>query len=399
MLSRVLQLPAGRPAGEALRAFALDGPPAAARPHLVLAFLPPDERLASTLAALAELWPAALRLGCEAATQFTGGASTAAGCVHLMRFEEPAHTARVEVVAGTRDEPPDDDALDRLSERIVESDATLLLVDGLRFPTQETLARLRRRLAAADADAADDDGDDYDRRPPTAARLAGGLASQPEPVTAVGARVFSGTEVFPSACLALHLSGVGVRVEVVRGWDPASPVYRVTRAEGNVLWEIDGEPATRWYRRFFEVDGELAPMPESAWRFPLIVEGPAPERSGLYRSMRFYDQPPGAVTFWGDLEPGDRVRLGMGNDRSLVRTAGALAPVPRPEAAVLFSCVGRERVLGDGAEAEIRAVHRALGEVPLSGFFSFAEIGPSGGGGPAFYNQTAILVLLREAPR
>ena len=105
-----------------------------------------------------------------------------------------------------------------------------------------------------------------------------------------------------------------MRVEVVRGWSPASPVYTVTRAEGSVAYEIDGEPATDWYRRFFAVDGELAPLPEAANRFPLIVEGPGPERQGLYRSMRSFDEPPGAVTFWGGLETGDRVRLGIGND-------------------------------------------------------------------------------------
>ncbi len=151
-----------------------------------------------------------------------------------------------------------------------------------------------------------------------------------------------------------------MRVEVVRGWTPASPVYTVTRAEGNVLHEIEGEAATDWYRRFFTIDGELAPMPAAANRFPLIVEGPGDERQGLYRSMRSFDDPPGAVTFWGSVRTGDRVRLGMGNDVSLVRTASALGASPEaPEAAILYSCVGREIVLGEGAPDEAAAIHRS----------------------------------------
>jgi small ligand-binding sensory domain FIST len=141
-------------------------------------------------------------------------------------------------------------------------------------------------------------------------------------------------------------------------------------------------------------------MPETAYRFPLIIEGPEPARRGLYRSLRFFDQPPGAVTFWGGIHAGDRVRLGMGNDVSLVRTAselsGAAATAETTEAAILLSCVGREAVLGEKADQEVAAIHRALGGIALSGFFTFGEIGPTPGGELAFYNHTAILVLLTE---
>ncbi|PYQ56257.1 MAG: hypothetical protein DMF53_26030, partial [Acidobacteria bacterium] len=74
-----------------------------------------------------------------------------------------------------------------------------------------------------------------------------------------------------------------------------------------------------------------------------------PDRQGLYRSMRLFDDPPGTVAFLGDIETGDHVRLGMGNDRSLVRTAARLTAGTDPEAAILFSCMGREAVLGDRA--------------------------------------------------
>jgi hypothetical protein len=186
-------------------------------------------------------------------------------------------------------------------------------------------------------------------------------------------------------------------VEIVRGWDPASPIFTVTDARGDALLAIDGEPAPAWYRRFFTVDGELAPMPESAHRFPLIVDGPRPERRNLYRSMKLFDEAAGAVVFWGDLEVGDRVRLGMGNDASLLRTAARLPSSSTPEAAVLYSCVGREVVLGDLAEREVATIHQALGGASLAGFFTFGEIGPAASGvGSVLYNQTAVLALLRE---
>lgn len=375
MRSRTLHLPQGAPPLEMLSAAAEE---AGRDPDLVLGFLPPEDGLCDTLAGLAEAWPASLRFGCEAVTQFADRDMTTRGSLQLFWFDRPGHHALVEVVTGTHEEVPPPEVVADLGQRLADSDGALLIVDGLRFPAERFLSDLRGILG--------------ERTP----LVAGGLASQELPVARVGARVFFQERIYDAACLAVAFHGVEMRIEVVRGWSPASPVYTVTRAAGNVAHEIDGEAAVEWYRRFFTVGGELAPMPDAAWRFPLIIEGPAPERQGLYRSMRAFDDPPGAVTYWGTVQTGDRVRLGMGNDRSLVDTASQLTAGQVPEAAILYSCVGREVVLGGMAPDEASSIHRALGGAALSGFFTFGEIGPTPHGGLAFYNQTAILVLLSE---
>jgi hypothetical protein len=384
MRSQTLHLPPESCSPETLRAASDE---AGRHPDLALGFLPPDDRLQATLDTLSEAWPDALRFGCEAVTQFADDATTNRGSLQLFWFDDPGHHAAVEVVTGGQDDPPAPGVVEDLAARLAAADGALLIFDGLRFPAERFLADLGRQLGA-DAH--------------IAGRIAGGLASQPELVAGpTGARVFFQDRIYPSACLAVAFHGVAMRIEVVRGWSPASPVYTATRAEGNVLHEIDGEPAVDWYRRFFSVgavgnDVAMAPMPETAYRFPLIVEGSSPERQGLYRTMRLFDDPPGSVSYWGSVRTGDRVRLGMGNDRSLVQTASRLTTGPEPDAAILYSCVSRELVLGDMAPDEISAIHRALGGAALSGFFTFGEIGPTPAGGLAFYNQTAILVLLSE---
>jgi hypothetical protein len=376
MRSRTVHLPGGRCPRELLLAATAE---AGRPPDVALAFLPPEEGLRDTLATLTSAWPDALRFGCEAVTQFADDETTDSGTVQLFWFDDPAHhRATLEVIPGTHGEPPTSRRVEAVARRIAAADGALLLVDGLRFPVERFLGELRRTLVST---------------PPF---VAGGLASQREPVTRAGSRVFVGDRVLPSACLVLTLHGVAMQVEVVRGWSPASPVYTVTRAAAGVVHEIDGEPAADWYRRFFTVDGELAPMPAAANRFPLIVEGPRPERQGLYRSMRAFDDPAGTVTFLGDVETGDHVRLGMGNDLSLLRTAAALPAGLAPEAAILYSCMGREAVLGDRSGDEAAAISAALGGIPFSGFFTCGEIGPTPRGNLAFYNLTAILVLLRE---
>jgi len=354
-------------------------------PDFALGFLPPDEKLAETLATMTAAWPRSLRFGCEAVTQFADADMTTRGSLQLFWFDDPRHHVVVEVIAAEQNEAPGPEIAADLAERLAAADGTLLIVDGLRFPAERFLADLQRTLWELG---------------PRLPLVAGGLASQQEFVPGVrGARVFFQERIYPAACLAIALHGVAMRIEVVRGWSPASPVFSVTQAQGAVLYEIDGEPAVDWYRRFFTVGDQMAPMPDAAYRFPLIVEGPAPERQGLYRSMRFFDEPRGAVTYWGTVQTGDRIRLGMGNDLSLVQTASQLTaggPSEVPEAAILYSCVGRELVLGEMAPDEVSNIHRALGGAALSGFFTFGEIGPTPGGGLAFYNQTAILVLLSE---
>src|SRR5688500_19886834 len=87
----------------------------------------------------------------------------------------------------------------------------LLIVDGLRFPAERFLADLQRNLW------------ELGPRPP---KVAGGLASQQEFVPRVrGARVFFQERIYPAACLAIAFHGVAMRIEVVRGWSPASPVF------------------------------------------------------------------------------------------------------------------------------------------------------------------------------
>lgn len=350
-------------------------------PDAVLALLPAGEPARELIARLARRWPGAVRFGCEAVTQFAESGLTSNGVLQLFWFDRPGTSVEVSVIEAGANRRVGAGSLDDAARRIRLADAVQLIADGIRFPVREVLDGLRERITGC------------------AVPIAGGLASAPSDGEAGGAHVFVGDRLVRAGCLVVTWTGVRSKVEIVRGWSPASPVYTVTRAEGSTVFEIDGEPATEWYRRFFTVGGELAPLPEAAHRFPLLVVGPSRERQGVYRSMREFDSPEGAVTFWGDLAVGDEVRLGMGNEVSLVETARELAAVGRADAAMLYSCVGREVVLGARAEDEVEAIHDALDGVPLSGFFTFGEIGPTAAAPMAFYNHTAVLVLLDEPTR
>ncbi|MFY9823831.1 MAG: hypothetical protein WAM82_20800, partial [Thermoanaerobaculia bacterium] len=104
MRSRTVQLPGGTNPRDTLVAAAGEvGRP----PDFVLAFLPPEENLRDVLAAMTLAWPDAVRLGCEAVTQFASAAVTHQGTIQLFWLDDPQrHAVKVEVVTGTHGEPP-----------------------------------------------------------------------------------------------------------------------------------------------------------------------------------------------------------------------------------------------------------------------------------------------------
>ncbi|MEM7482213.1 MAG: FIST N-terminal domain-containing protein [Acidobacteriota bacterium] len=342
------------------------------RPDLVLAFLPPGPNFRQAVDQLAERWPDSLRCGCEALSQFVDQHHHSHGALMLLSVGGSADlraqtldASETNLAAGCRD-----------------ADASLLLFAGRCSLATETLTRLRRQLRG-------------DTAQPV---IAGGLASADfESV----ARVFLDRQIVEDQGVVLWLSGVDVSLEVFAEWQPAGPFYRVTEAHDSTLHEIDGTSATEWFRRFFEVDGQLAPMPDAALRFPLILEGEDDDRRGLFRALRSFDDASGEVTFWGDLRTGDRVRFGIPADHSLLHGGRRPAPETREpvDFAVLMSCVGRELLLADRFEEEAIEMHRALGGAPLVGLTTLGEVGPSRTGYVNLHNQTAVLMRLREKNR
>jgi hypothetical protein len=348
-------------------------------PDLILAFLPSDGGAADTLEAMAEVWPASRRVGCETPRQFADAEIATSGCLQCFWWSDADHEVQVEVLRGFHDSPPDATSVEAVCRSLATADSVLLLADGLRFPVRSLVTDLRRHRVSLPG------------------QIVGVLASRliPAENEDAGARVFLDTHIYPSACLVLAFSGVTMDHALVHDYAPGSPVYTVTRAEENTVHEIDGVPAVDWYRRFFLVDGQMAPMPRTANDFPLMIEGPDPSRRRLCRAMRAFDEPPGAVTYWGDVREGDHVRLGLGKEPSLVRTAARMSAGARAEAALFCAFAGRESILGERAESELADLCGALRDVPLAGCFTFGEIGP-GEVGLALHNQTALLALLRE---
>jgi len=208
-----------------------------------------------------------------------------------------------------------------------------------------------------------------------------------------------------------HVSAVGLAGADLRvgfgshgGWDNFGPERRVTRAAGNVLYELDGQPALELYKKY--LGDRAAGLPATALLFPLAVRAPGADERELVRTILAIDEDAQSLTFAGDIPEGSRARLMKANLDNLVdgaRTAAVdtMSGVPGSGSdvlAVAISCVGRRLVLGRRTEDELEAVLDGLPRgAELVGFYSYGEISPILAGTSDLHNQTMTVTAFWEA--
>lgn len=187
------------------------------------------------------------------------------------------------------------------------------------------------------------------------------------------------------------------------GWHDFGPERRITRADGNVLYELDGKPALDLYKTYL---GERASgLPGTALLFPLAVRTQA-GGDALVRTILGIDETRRAMTFAGDLPEGGIARLMRASAEQLIDSAARAAreaaqALDECDAALAISvsCVGRRLLLGGRAEEEVETVAECLpaGAVHV-GMYSYGEIAPPARGGRSqLHNQTMTVTVLGEA--
>ena len=149
------------------------------------------------------------------------------------------------------------------------------------------------------------------------------------------------------------------------GWDVFGPERRITRSKGNVLYELDGNPALDLYKRYLGEDAKG--LPGSGLLFPLKVFSPSRPTEALTRTVVGVDDEQHTMTFAGDMPEGYSAQLMRGNFDRLVEGAAEAAhqatlPVSGDQVAVLISCIGRKLLLGQRICEEVEAVQDVFGK-------------------------------------
>lgn len=189
------------------------------------------------------------------------------------------------------------------------------------------------------------------------------------------------------------------------GWDEYGPQRRITKSNGNVLFELDGAPALDLYKRY--LGAEAAGLPGTGLLFPLRIADPAKPEHALVRTVLAVDHDKGSMTFAGDMPEGHVAQLMRGNFSRLAagaadaarQSAAAQTGADGDGVAIMVSCIGRRLLMGPRTVEEVEAATVALRPaMPTLGFYSYGEISPHTASGMCqLHNQTMTVTTIGEA--
>jgi len=207
--------------------------------------------------------------------------------------------------------------------------------------------------------------------------------------------VFNASKVIDNGVIAMIVDQNAVELQgfAVSGWKGIGTPKTVTKATGNIVYEIDGEPARDMYNRYLKI----ADDPALAAEYPLLLI--RDDESVVLRAVMAVNEDK-SIVYAGTVREGAKVKFSMPPGSEIVDLAIEQMTefhqqIPDSNAIVLFSCKGRHLALGPMVEDEISAIHK-LWNIPLIGFFTYGEIGPVPEGVCDFHNHTLIPVLITE---
>lgn len=359
---------------------ALDG-----QQTLVMAFAAPDVAdMAAPLAELAAAFPRSVVVGCSSSGEIAGsGVHDASLSVAVARFEHTQLRIAEAIVTKSADSFQ---AGRILADQLAAPDlrAVFVLSDGL---SVNGSALVRGLVAGL----------------PQGVVIAGGLAGD-------GSRfghtwVLTGAQPMSGRATAVGLYGERLLVGqgCQGGWLAFGPERLITRAEGNQLFELDGQPALDLYKNYL---GELATgLPGTGLFFPLSVRRQEDAGPAVVRTILGMNEATRSLTFAGDLPVGGIARLMRAQSDRLIDSAGLAAEhavdaaCPQgPVLAVSVSCVGRRLVLGERTDEEVEIVQERMpaGSVHV-GFYAYGEIACGAlGSFSDLHNQTMTVTVFGE---
>jgi hypothetical protein len=204
--------------------------------------------------------------------------------------------------------------------------------------------------------------------------------------------------------IGLYGNKIQVNTSYRGGWNPFGPERTISKSNGNVLFEIDGQNALELYKKYL---GKYADeLPGSCLLFPLSIQAPNQEEF-IVRTILTIDEANRTMTFAGNLPEGSKVRFMKANSDELIHAsyeAGEQLSTKikdssdSAELALLISCVGRKVVLGQRVEEEIEAASEHMGSnTNIAGFFSYGEIAPDYESRTNYlHNQTMTITTFAE---
>jgi small ligand-binding sensory domain FIST len=266
--------------------------------------------------------------------------------------------------------------------------AYLLIVDPFSFPADALLTLMNERA-------------------PGSPSIAGGVASGG---TGPGeTRLFMDRKVLDSGAVGVALAGnLEVVALVSQGCRPVGPVLTVTRSEGNVIFELGGNPPVQRIQEMYaslpEHDREL--VTEGLLIGRVIDEYKTEFERGdfLVRGVVGADPDSGAIAVGDEVAVGETIQFHVRDEASADEDLRTTLKVARDKVGghriaggLLFTCNGRGSRMFSAPDHDASLLASELGDPPVAGFFCAGELGPVGSKS-FLHGFTASMVLFPEGP-
>jgi len=208
---------------------------------------------------------------------------------------------------------------------------------------------------------------------------------------------------YKNATVFIGLYGENIKVDFgsFAGWDSFGIERIVTRSEGNILYELNGEKALPIYKNYLSTIHEE--FPSAAIKFPISVRIKEDQRP-IVRTVAGYCEKEQSIEFAGDIPLYSSVKLMKANLDRIIQGAKksaqqCLSPQHiKPQLALLISCMGRQAILENDIQEEIEVVREVFDEnCTITGFYSYGEYAPiSNASHGVLHNQTMTITTISE---
>lgn len=200
-----------------------------------------------------------------------------------------------------------------------------------------------------------------------------------------------------------------ISTAAAHAWKPVGAYARITRCEGSLIHEIDGQRASKFFAKWFgnsEKDWTVPPLNRLVRLYPLGLEAETGDNDGeltIHSPLRF--EADGSLHMQNTV-PQERFAHLMvassegclGAARNAAQKALAGLRNPDPVLVIVLADIGWKMQLEPECGAEFEAIQAVIGaEVPLIGGYTLGQFTSPSTGTGLLLNQHLQVILISEA--
>ncbi len=210
--------------------------------------------------------------------------------------------------------------------------------------------------------------------------------------------------VYTNAVVAVEiLSNKPIGIGVNHGWKPSAFSKMVTKAEGNVIYELDGVPAIKIYEEYTQHIGYKLTADNTNMFMMANELGVEMPNNEIKVRAPLSTNADGAITCATGIPVGKKVSIVESQKQNLIAAAktatnNAMQSLNgnKPAGVIVFNCIARKILLKENFQQEIAVIKETAAGAPLIGFNTYGEIARVAGQLSGFHNTTDVVCTLPE---